>query len=170
MDTFDSAFTKSTNGSDTQWNNIQSGSDAAVFAGRIVAYQTNISYYGDQHSHWQQPGNANLYFGYVAKYAQEWNASSDTGPNLSSVLKRDAVPGKRAIVSDVINRPSRGGDREIPFLKMREATADEIAAMRHAVASSQAKIEYSDTAFMKSLARNGSGQEAPSSSPTPKPA
>jgi hypothetical protein len=132
------------------FNEIECGADAARFAGRIVAYETNIYYYGDQTSHWQKPGSPTpFYFGYVANQAQEWRASDDQGPNMSTVLKPDAVSGNRAILRDKLRDHRRTTEK--PFLKMREATADEIAAIKQAVDSSQAKIERSDPDFIQAL-------------------
>jgi hypothetical protein len=40
----------------TAWEKIESGADVAPFAGHIVAYETNISYYGDPGDQWRRPG------------------------------------------------------------------------------------------------------------------
>ncbi len=131
---------------------IKYGIDAMSFVDRIVAYETNISYYGSQTSHWQKvDGPTPLYFGYFTSEAQEWSSGerTDKGPNMSTVLKPNAVPGNRAIIQNKIEGHRR--TPEMPFLKMREATADEIAAIKQAVASFQAKIEYDDPGFMRAL-------------------
>jgi hypothetical protein len=135
---------------DLEFSEIKCGADTARFAGRIVAYETNICYYGDQRSHWQKPGSpTRLYFGYVADQVSEWSHSDDQGPNMSTVLKPDAVPGNRAILRDMIG--NHRGDTEKPFLKMREVAPDEIAAIKQAVASSQARIEYDNSGFFRAL-------------------
>jgi hypothetical protein len=110
----------------SQWQSIVHGSDAAAFADRIVAYETNVCYYGNQSGHWQIPGSPTVYFGYVGKDATEWDTAHDRGPNMPSVLKPNGVPGNRVIIGDIINKPSRAIDDAEPFLRMREASADEI--------------------------------------------
>jgi hypothetical protein len=152
----------------SQMKTVKCGADAAVFADRIVAYATNIYYYGNVEGHWQRPGNPALYFGYVGKDANAWENCSDRGPDMPSVLKPNGVAGTRAIVKDILGKPSRSSGGQ-PFLHMRLANADEIAAIKQAIASSQARVDYDDPGFMRALDRDAPKTRTPSSS-APKPA
>src|SRR5580704_7401560 len=171
MATINQGFNNAAEEYTSHTKSINCGANAAVFAGRIVAYATNIYLYGNPDDHWQKPGNPVCYFGYVEKDAKPWGNCYDRGPNMPSVLKPDAVDGTRALVKDILDKPSRAGLDKLavaggqePFLHMRLANPDEIAAIRQAIASSHAKVDYNNTAFMQALDRDAPQPRAPSSS------
>jgi ankyrin repeat protein len=103
--------------------------DAAEFAGRVVAYQTDSDCFGADKGYNQRK----THFGYIGKMAFSWK-DLETGFNMQRLLKPGDVEGVCGLIESLLK------SRKSP-LSMRGATEEEIEFIGEAISADQAKFE-----------------------------
>jgi hypothetical protein len=134
----------------SEWADIRRAEDTEPFRGHIVAYETNLRYFGMDRNNWR-PDGAGPYFGHVAALDMFWNNASEAGPKLATLVKPGGVHLYRALISDRLDPPWHEHLDGGPLFRMRLAKKEETDTICRAVTGGLACIEYGDDGFRRGL-------------------
>lgn len=107
---------------------INSLNDVKLFSGRIVAYETDSSYFKGNKGYEIE----NIYFGYVSEVSSEWSGG-EIGYNMARLLKPKDIGGNCALIMSTLKKSP---------ISMRLATKEEIELIKNAIAAKQARFNY----------------------------
>ena len=111
-----------------EMHTINGWKDIAPFAGKVVVYFANSPREGDYHIDREK----RLKVGRVEGCVSNWDIG-ERGYNIDRLLKKGSVLGNCALVDSNLDRWG---------ILMREATAQEMAKIQHAVENEQADLAY----------------------------
>ena len=142
---------------------IRDAEDARAFVGQLVAYQTNMFYFGAGRETWSSSSvGLATYFGYVNEGAHYFAGRHGNmrevqeDPHLSRLLRPKAVHAQHTLSSETIaeqshNPNNEGEGKQQGYIKMRLATDKEKMELRAAFTSSVAVVEYNNTNLTTAL-------------------
>jgi hypothetical protein len=146
-----------------EFREIKNAEDARAFVGQLVAYQTNMFYFGAGRETWSSSSEGlATYFGYVNEGAHYFAGRNGNirevqeDPHLSRLLRPKAVHAQHTLSSEVIgeqsHNPNNQGDgKQQGYIKMRLATDKEKMDLRAAFRNSMAVVEYNNTNLTATL-------------------
>lgn len=112
--------------------NILEASHVDEFAGSFVAIKVTLPSYFGRKEKFPIVGDDGLLFALIAKSKSYWQGG-ETGYDMSELLISGAVPSFNALIGSTLSNVT---------MKMRLATADELAAIKELVETKEAHFEY----------------------------
>ncbi len=110
---------------------IQKWQDVTPFAGKVVAYTATTNYLDSKTYKYLLPASS-LSYGYIDESLHPWEGCGD-GYNLSQLIKKNGVPGNKALADEFISKGS---------LCMREVTSQEAREIIEALTPQKANFDY----------------------------
>src|SRR6218665_77256 len=144
----------------TDWKTIENNDDIGGLLHKVVAFQTNLSYFGawgGEHPEAcdiaKAPDAAGRVFlaylhpmgGGAARMVRLTRKAAQAGDNFC-YLDKDEIEVESENLAASVNPGGEPG-----FIRAREATEDEIFFARHAVLDHAARVENNDPVFRKKL-------------------